>query len=52
MDTTKWMARLTQASTSAEVLDLVNQYLASRDPQVIASIRPNARSNRCARPMT
>ena len=38
MDTTKWMARLTQAGTSAEVIDLVNEYLASRDPQVIASI--------------
>jgi hypothetical protein len=40
MDTTKWMARLSQANSAEEVLDLVNQYLASRDPQVLASIPP------------
>jgi hypothetical protein len=49
MDTTKWMARITQADSAAEVIDLVNQYVAARDPQVIAALpaecRPTAVRN-------
>ena len=43
MDTTKWIARLGQAAAPAEVIDLVNQYVATRDPQLLAALPAECR---------
>ncbi|HUP97290.1 MAG TPA: hypothetical protein VM073_05085 [Usitatibacter sp.] len=50
MDTTKWMARLTHAKSPAQVLELVNQYVATRDPQTLAAVPAECRPARMSGP--
>src|SRR5688500_827120 len=43
MDTTKWLARVTEADSPAQVLELVNRYIATRDPEVLAALPAECR---------
>ena len=43
MDTTKWIARVAGAADRAQVIDLVNQYVATRDPALLAALPAECR---------